>query len=168
MGIEKAAANFFQMSDAVWERHANPWSVWTRYPCLPLLALAVWSHAWIGWMNMIPIVLICFWIWFNPRVFTKPRTTDHWASKAVLGERILLKHTKSGIPAHHQRAIRALNIITFSGFAMAIYGLVELNVAATVFGTIITMLGKTWFLDRMVWLYQDLSAENDEYSRWLY
>ncbi len=41
MGIEDRAAKFFQMSDSVWERHANPWSVWTRYPCLPLLALAV-------------------------------------------------------------------------------------------------------------------------------
>ncbi len=168
MGIEKAAANFFQMSDAVWERHANPWSVWTRYPCLPLLALAVWSHTWIGWMNMIPIVLICLWIWFNPRFFAKPRTTDHWASKAVLGERVLLSHPKSDIPAHHQRAIRVLNIITFGGFATSKVGLIVLDAAATIFGTVLTMVGKSWFLDRMVWLFQDMSPDDSEYSSCLY
>ena len=168
MGIEKFAAKFFQMSDGVWARHANPWSVWTRYLCLPLLALAVWSRVWIGWMSVLLFGLVCLWIWFNPRVFGKPRFTHHWASRAVLGERVLLKHPKTEVPAHHQRAISALNFLTFSGFAMAIYGLVELNAAATVFGTIVTMLGKTWFLDRMVWLYQELAAENAEYSSWLY
>lgn len=168
MSAESAAANFFQMADVVWERHANPWSVWTRYPCLPLLALAIWSRAWMGWMSVLLIILICLWIWLNPRVFGRPRSTDHWASRAVLGERVLLQQPKSGIPAHHQSAIRILNFVTFSGFAAAVYGLIELNAAATVFGTIVTMLGKTWFLDRMVWLYQDMSAENSEYSNWLY
>jgi hypothetical protein len=37
-----------------------------------------------------------------------------------------------------------------------------------ILGVVITILGKTWFLDRMVWLYQDLCAENSEYQSWLY
>ena len=72
------------------------------------------------------------------------------------------------MPDHHLRAIRNINLITFAGFLLAIYGLVLLDVTMTVFGTLATMLGKTWFLDRMVWLFQDLSSENDEYSSWLY
>ncbi len=168
MSIESRAAKLFQMSDDVWEKHANPWSVWTRYPCLPLLAIAIWSRVWIGWISLLPIALICVWIWINPRVFGKPESTHHWASKAVLGERALLAHSKAGIPAHHQRAIQCINVVTFAGFVLAIYGLVELHVYAAVFGTTITILGKSWFLDRMVWLYQDLSAEHSEYSRWLY
>ena len=168
MGVESAAAKFFQMSDAVWERHANPWSVWTRYPCLPLLALAIWSRAWIGWLSVVPVVLICLWVWLNPRVFGKPKSTDNWASKAVLGERAMLRHAKTGIPSHHKRAIRIINLATFAGFAYAVYGLIELDAYAVVFGTLITILGKSWFLDRMVWLFQDLSAENSEYSGWLY
>jgi hypothetical protein len=163
MSIERTVAKFFQMSDAVWERHANPWSVWTRYICLPLLALAVWSRVSIGWMSVVPIALVCFWIWLNPRVFARPSTTDHWASKAVLGERVLLRHRRSELPVHHIQAIRILNLITFAGFLVAIHGLVYLDAKLAVFGTMVTMLGKTWFLDRMVWLYQDMSSRNDEY-----
>ncbi len=35
--IEKVIARIFSMSDEVWERHANPLSVWTRYSVLPTL-----------------------------------------------------------------------------------------------------------------------------------
>ena len=80
----------------------------------------------------------------------------------------MLRHAQTGIPSHHKRAIRIINLATFAGFAYAVYGLIELDAYAVVFGTLITILGKSWFLDRMVWLFQDLSAENSEYSGWLY
>jgi len=168
MSIEKTTEKLFQMSDEVWKRHANPWSVWTRYSCLPLLCFAVWSRIWIGWMCLVPIIAVCLWIWLNPRVFGKPNSTHNWASKAVLGERVLLKHPKSEIPSHHQTAIGILKLVTFIGFLLAVYGLVVLHSWLTILGTAITILGKTWFLDRMVWLYQDLCAENSEYQSWLY
>lgn len=158
----------FAMTDEVWARHANPWSVWTRYACLPLLALAIWSRDWIGYYSLAPIAIVCLWTWLNPRFFSKPLTTKHWASKAVLGERVWLQHPKDQIPEHHHRAIRILNIITFAGFILAIIGLVQLALWPTIFGIIITMLGKSWFLDRMVWLYQDLKDENEIYQSWLY
>lgn len=28
------------------------------------------------------------------------------------------------------------------------------------------IIGKSWFLDRMVWLYQDLKDENELYQSW--
>ncbi len=158
----------FSMSDEVWARHANPWSVWTRYSCLPLLALAVWSREWLGYLSLVPIILVCLWTWLNPRFFNKPKTTNHWASKAVLGERVWLQHPKDQIPSHHHRAILILNIITFAGFLLAILGLIQLEIWPTVFGTIITMIGKSWFLDRMVWLYQDLKSEKELYQSWDY
>ena len=37
------------LSDETWRRHANPWSVWTRYAAFPLLVVAVWSYHAIGW-----------------------------------------------------------------------------------------------------------------------
>ena len=36
-------ASFFRLDDAGWERHANPWSVWTRVAIWPALVLALWS-----------------------------------------------------------------------------------------------------------------------------
>jgi hypothetical protein len=119
-------------------------------------------------MCIIPITVICLWIWLNPRVFGKPKSTNNWASKAVLGERILLKHPKSDIPSHHKTSIGILKLTTFIGFLLAVSGLVFLHIWLTILGTVITILGKSWFLDRMVWLYQDLSAESKEYQSWLY
>ena len=45
--MEHALVTFFGMTDEVWRRHANPWSVWTRYLAGPILILAVWSRFWI-------------------------------------------------------------------------------------------------------------------------
>ena len=81
---------------------------------------------------------------------------------------MLLKHPKTEIPSHHRTAIGILKMVTFIGFLLAVYGLVVLHSWLVILGTVITILGKTWFLDRMVWLYQDLCAERIEYQRWLY
>ncbi|MHC4212843.1 MAG: DUF6653 family protein [Planctomycetota bacterium] len=29
-------------------------------------------------------------------------------------------------------------------------------------------MGKRWFLDRMVWLYEEMRETNPEYSKWLH
>ncbi len=49
MTVVQNIAHAFQMTDAVWQRHTNPWSVWTRYASLPLLIVAIWSRVWLGW-----------------------------------------------------------------------------------------------------------------------
>jgi hypothetical protein len=40
MPIERFAARLMAMDDRAWARHANPWSVWTRFATLPFLLLA--------------------------------------------------------------------------------------------------------------------------------
>ncbi len=119
-------------------------------------------------MCLVPILAVCLWMWLNPRVFGKPRSTKNWASKAVLGERVWLEHPKSEIPGHHLMAISILKVVTSLGFLLAVYGLVVLHLWLAILGTVIVILGKTWFLDRMVWLYQDLYLERREYQSWLY
>jgi hypothetical protein len=32
----------------------------------------------------------------------------------------------------------------------------------------VIMLGKLWFVDRMVWLYEDMKDATPEYRSWLY
>ena len=42
------------LSEQSWARHANPWSVWTRYAAFPQLVIAVWSYHAIGWWALVP------------------------------------------------------------------------------------------------------------------
>ena len=41
MGVTSKIAGAFAMTDDAWKRHANPWSVWTRFAAIPLMILIV-------------------------------------------------------------------------------------------------------------------------------
>ena len=56
MTLERKIAKLFKLTDENWMKHANPWSVWTRYSVLPIIVLAFWSRVWIGWWSLIPAV----------------------------------------------------------------------------------------------------------------
>ena len=51
---------------------------------------------------------------------------------------------------------------------MCVYGLIVLSIWPTVFGIVVVFLGKTWFLDRMVRIYEEMKDANSEYRSWLY
>lgn len=155
------------MTDAVWERHANPASGWSRVPVLPLLALAIWSRTWIEWWSVLPIALTVIWIWFNPRVFPVPASTDYWMSKGVLGERVWLNRKNITIPKHHSKMATKLNLLAGLGIIPAAAGLFQMNLWATVAGIATMMIAKLWFLDRMVWLLEDMKDSDTEYKSWL-
>ena len=168
MSLESAIASLFKMSDDVWERHANPWSVWTRYLTLPMLIISIWSRVWIGWWSLVPIAASIIWVWINPRVFKKPHTTDNWASKAVFGERVWIARDKVPVPEHHAGIIKILNTFSMAGALICIWGLYKLSVWPTLLGLMLVVAGKTWFLDRMVWLYMEMKDKNPDYAKWLY
>jgi len=160
-------ANAFGMDDAVWRQHANPWSVYTRAPILPALAVAIYARVWIGAWCLVPVALILAWTWINPRAFPVPDSTDHWASKAVMGERVWLNAARFPIPAHHRRAIWILQLATVPGLVAMVWGLVVLDFSAAFLGSLLAAVPKLWFLDRMVWLYDDMAAEHPHYRDWL-
>lgn len=167
MDVTSAAERAMGMSDAVWARHASPWSVWSRFTCLPLLALAVWSRVWLGWWALVPVALALFWIWWNPRAFPPPARTDNWASKGTFGERVYLNRKAVPIPAHHELAASILAAGSGPGAVLLVYGLADLHLWATLFGLFATMVPKIWFVDRMAWLYQDMRDATPEYASWL-
>ena len=148
-------ADLFQMTDEVWERHANPWSGWTRYLTLPLLLLAFWSRIWIGWWSIVPITILIIWTWLNPRVFPKPKSMNNWISKGVLGERIWIDSQHKDIVKHHQTTFNIINFIALGGGLICIWGLIKLLIWPTLFGGAIALLAKTWFIDRMVWVFEE-------------
>jgi hypothetical protein len=49
MSVTSKIAGAFGMTEDAWKRHANPWSVWTRFAAIPLMILAIWSRVWLGW-----------------------------------------------------------------------------------------------------------------------
>ncbi len=67
---------------AIFARHANPWSAWTRWASTPLILLPVWtrrpSHA----------VLVGAWLAVNPVIFPKVADDENWATRAMLGEEL--------------------------------------------------------------------------------
>ena len=168
MDYSKFFENMMGMSDAAWQRHANPWSVWTRFATLPFLALAIWSRAWLDIWSLLPIGVLIVWIFVNPRFFNKPASTHHWSSKATFGERVWINRKNIPIPAHHVRAPHVLSFFTGLGLIPLVYGLVYFDVVMTTIGVIWVMAFKLWFLDRMVWLYQDMIAKHEDYRTWLY
>jgi len=70
---DSRVARLFGLQGDHWMRHADPWSVWTRFLALPLLALAAWSRVWIGWWAVLAGVVAgmaivqCAKAWFIDR-----------------------------------------------------------------------------------------------------
>lgn len=159
MAWDSGLARAFRLDDAGWARHANPWSGWTRMAVLPLLALAGWSRVWIGWWALLPLGVLLGFVWVNPRLFPPPRHHNAWISRGVLGERRWVERDHLPVPARHRLVPRLLAATAGLGAAGLLYGLVVLDPWATLLGLAVASLGKLWFIDRMVWLHQDMGGE---------
>ncbi len=164
MTLGDRIASIFRMDDDTWERHANPWSVWSRTTVLPALILAAWSRVWIGGWALALGAIALLWTWFNPRLFGKPPSLDSWASKCVLGERIWVNRDEMPVPEHHRLAPNVLNVVSGIGMLFVIWGVVRLAIWPTLFGAVLAYAGKLWFLDRMVWLYEDMKDATPEHN----
>jgi hypothetical protein len=160
------AAKLFQMDERTWERHASPWSVWTRVASLPLLLAAVWSHIWVGAWALVPVALVVLWLWLNPRLFPAPIRRDSWSAKATFGERVWLNRKSVPIPGHHARVAHILSAAAAVGFAVALAGAVLNELLAAVAGGLVAWFAKMWFCDRMVWLYDEMKDKHPPYAAW--
>jgi hypothetical protein len=77
MTIDAKLAKAFGLEGEAWQRHANPWSVYTRIPIPPLMVAAIWTRTRIGRWSLVPVGLVCAWTAINPRAFPPPRSLDH-------------------------------------------------------------------------------------------
>ncbi|MEO0099201.1 MAG: DUF6653 family protein [candidate division WOR-3 bacterium] len=167
MTIEDRISKVFKFDEEVWFRHTNPLSVYSRFSGIPLLGIAFWSRVWLGWWSVLPITLVLFWLWLNPRIFPKPKSTNNWAGKAVLGERVWMNRKRIPVPNQHQILPNILSLISLLGMIFFIWGLYQLILWPTIFGGFVSFFSKLWFCDRMVWLYEDMK-HLPEYNKWLY
>jgi hypothetical protein len=65
---------------AVFARHANPLSAWSRWATTPLILVPVWRRSWrdAGW--------VAVWFALNPVMFSAPADQAAWPTRAMLGE----------------------------------------------------------------------------------
>ncbi|MFW3170939.1 DUF6653 family protein [Geodermatophilus sp. CPCC 206100] len=157
MSVDSRMAKAFGLEGDAWQRHANPWSVYTRIPIPPLLVAAIWSRRWVGWRALAPVGLVLAWTVVNPRAFPPPRSLDHWASRGVLGEIHWAERAEVPIPPRHRVAPNVLSAISALGVPFVARGLVVENGWMVLFGLAVQSAGKNWFIDRMALLYDDMA-----------
>ena len=157
MSMEATMARAFGLDGEGWQRHTNPWSVYTRIPIPALLVAAISTRTRIGWRSLVPVGLVCAWTVVNPRAFPPPRSVDHWASRAVLGETYWANREEVPVPARHRVAPTVLGAVSTLGVPFIARGLVVRDSWMVLFGLAIQTIGKIWLLDRMALLYDDVA-----------
>jgi hypothetical protein len=155
------------LSEQTWARHANPWSVWTRYAAFPFLVAAIWSSHRIGWLALLPVAAVVCFLAINPRLFAPPRSTTSWAARAVLGERVWLAEGRRSPDRQYTGVLSTLIAVSLINLAALIWGLVQSDAVLTIVSTVNVLVGKSWFNDRMVWLFSERTRSNAEYQSWL-
>jgi Family of unknown function (DUF6653) len=167
MDFLKLSERAMGMDEASWQRHANPWSVLSRFSILPLLCLAVWSRAWLGPGAWLPVALVLVWTWFNPRLFAPPRYTRHWASRVTFGERVYLNRAQVPVPAHYRRWTIGLGALAGLGLVPMAVGLWRYDPGLTVAGLVLSMGAKAWLCDRMAFLYDEMIDKDPVCRGWM-
>ena len=153
MGVMSNVAGAFRMSDDAWKRHANPWSVYTRFAAIPLMILAIWSRIWLSWWCLLPVGAVIAWLWLNPHDFPPVDTPTTWAAKGIYGEKLWLEE-RDRVPPDDAKALRLIAPIGAAGLVLLGYGLVTREVWPTVFGATLVVLGQLWRIDRLVVFYE--------------
>lgn len=166
MDIFKGAERLMGMEQMTWASHANPLSVYSRAAGAPLVFFAAWSAFWIGWYSLLPIAAAMLWIWMNPRLFSPPSTTSSWATKGVLGERAYINRNDIPIPEHHRKAVTAIMLFSGVFFSVGAYGFFIQDFWAAFGGYHGVVLAKIWFVDRMVWVWEDMKNAHSVYQSW--
>ena len=166
MTLERKIARAFALDSGTWLRHANPWSVVLRNTVLPVLVLAFWSRLWLGWYALPAVGVALLWTWYNPRIFPVPDSLDHWASKAVMGERVWLNRDIVPVPSRHRTVPNILSGVSGTGMLFVFWGVFVFDIWPTIFGLALVYSGKLWFLDRMAWLWEDMREATEEYRSW--
>jgi hypothetical protein len=153
MALTDSVARTFNMNEDSWRRHANPWSVWTRFAAIPAFALAVWSRDWIGWWSLAPVGAVVAWLFLNVVVFRPVERPVHWTSKGIFGEHQWLKRGNE-LPEAHRIVMRWLIAAGLAGMATMAYGLVILAPWPTLAGMAVLVLAQLWRIDRFGLLYE--------------
>ena len=130
------------MKERTWERHSNPWSVWTRVLTYPLAYLPVWNRSWLQ------AVSVGAWFFVNPRLFPPPEDDSSWATRSVLGEQLWTRRPRADLPMGQ-------NVLSGLFFLVALHSAYTHRLRRLVSFGGLTLALKLWFLERMVAYYKE-------------
>jgi hypothetical protein len=141
---------FMGMTDAVWARHTNPISVWSRILSVPLPFVVIWYRDELGLMTVALIAVTIVWFWINPRLFPEPKSKSSWTSRSILGEQVWLKTDRPEPKFIHKCSAWFTYLLGGAGLAISIWGLFHVSAGYLAFGSALLMLSKAAFLAVMV------------------
>lgn len=139
-----------------WRRHANPWSVYTRFAAIPAGILAGWSREWIGWWAIAPLALVVIWLVVNPFAFKPIDKPTHWISKGILGEQLWLAGDAALVP--HRTTLRILLAFGIVGMVSMFAGVIWLNAWAASAGAALVTITQLWRIKRFARAYDQSAA----------
>ena len=160
-------AGAFGLEGDGWMRHANKWSVWTRFSVVSLFALAIWSRDWIGPWCLVPVALRRLDV-HQPALLPGPRLDQELGLAARPRRGIWVDRKSADVPAAFRSPATAniANGLSALGLGFLAYGLIDLDLVATVAGILIVHIGKAWYMDRMVLMYLAMKDTKPEYASW--
>lgn len=134
-----------RLKEAMWRRHANPWSGWSRVPTGPVLVYALYCRNW----RLLLAALV--WAAINPFLFSPPDTEDAWMTRAVLAEQWWIHEEGNrtvglGYP-------NRLNTAGAIAFIYALFAAWRRRPAETAFATVLAVTLKLWWLHILVRWY---------------
>lgn len=141
------------MSQEAWRRHANPWSVYTRFAAIPAGVAAGWSRQWIGAGWLILFALVVLWLVLNTVVFPPVTSPRSWISKGIFGEHLWLAGTP--MPTGLRRANRLLVVAGAAGLLATVAGVVVLSAPLTVAAVVFLVAAQLWRIRLFSRFYDD-------------
>ncbi|WP_255198379.1 DUF6653 family protein [Halorarius litoreus] len=139
-----------RLETAVWERHANPLSGWSRVLTLPVLMYGIYARR-----PRVVAAVLGFTV-VNPVLFSPPEDADAWMTRVVLGERMYYNHREG------RRPIDLLNYANGPITAYAVYAAYRKQAARCALFTALSMATKFLFVGYVARYYDQHKTEFPE------
>jgi hypothetical protein len=137
--------------DALWRRHANPKSGWSRLLVTPLLLYAVYRRD-----GRLAAVAVAFTV-VNPVLFPPPEDDDAWMTRVVLAERWWVDEREEPVLSGSYPGV--LNLLNLPVSAYALLAAYRKHPARAAAAGLASVLLKLGFVAELVRRYDAAKAD---------
>ncbi|ELZ27626.1 hypothetical protein C475_06890 [Halosimplex carlsbadense 2-9-1] len=131
-----------RLAEFLWERHANPWSGWTRVFAFPVLVYAVLTRRKRLLVAAVAAIAV------NPVVLPQPDDAQAWTSDVIQAERYWVDHGNQGT------LLRSLDAATLPVTVGALYAAYRRKPRSAAVLTALSMALKFAFVNALVRHYE--------------